>query len=220
MRKLITLLLALLPIGLLCLIFGPMLYGLSGNLTSKNLYGYALVYQVGEQRYAFTPNASRFAVDRFGDDPHLYLNTGDFDGDYYTHCFAADLLALVYQDFKTIDQHDNSFFAGMISTNEQKYCVERKQYRNAGNYYTVTDFLNPAGQVVYQFDPTSDANPFIKNLPIHGRRSSAHFNLRTLSFSERYLDLTAFLASQGLKLRWTIDDDSKLVTLSFEKLTQ
>ena len=181
---------------------------------TKKLGKYKFAYEQDGELYLLDLNSYEYAMDRFSKNPHLYINTFDFDGEGYRACFASSFLSFVYGDFK-ISESDNPYFEREITSNDQKYCTQETVYRNAKASYEKSVFFDNNGKEIYTYDPAGK-NDYIKNIMFTGSRSSSKFNLRMLSMTERHVDLTELLEKQGIKFNLKIDNENMIIVVSLD----
>ncbi|MBP9477175.1 MAG: hypothetical protein KBF12_01025 [Sebaldella sp.] len=201
-------------IFILLIIFGISFFLFQSFGKTKNLKNYSFAYEQDGKLYSLNLSSWHYSMDRFSKNPHLYINTFDFDGESYIKCFAGDFLSFVYNDFE-ISESQNPYFSGSLSLNASKYCTTEKVYKNAKNSYEKSIFLDNSGEEIYTYDPMA-ANKYIKNIAISGKRSSSKINLRMLSMNERYVDLTKLLEEQGIKFQMKIDNKKKIIIISIQ----
>lgn len=199
-------------IFILLIIFGIIFFLFQGLAKTKSLRNYTFAYEQDNKLYSL--NLGSYSIDRFSKDPHLYINTFDFDGENYNTCFASNFLALVYDDFE-ISNSKNPYFAGTISLNGQKYCTKEEIHNNAESSYEKSIFLDDSRREIYTYDPKSE-NKYTKNFMIHGKKNSSKFKLRMLTMTEKYVDLTELLKEQGIKFQMKIDNKNKIVIISVQ----
>ena len=191
------------------------IFTVAGNFGgTKKLGKYKFAYEQDGELYLLDLNSYEYAMDRFSENPHLYINTFDFDGEGYRMCFASSFLSFVYGDFK-ISESDNPYFDREITSNDQKYCTQETVYRNAKASYEKSVFFDNNGKEIYTYDPAGK-NDYIKNIMFTGSRSSSKFNLRTLSMTERHVDLTELLEKLGIKFNLKIDKENMIIIISLD----
>ena len=138
------------------------IFTVAGNFGgTKKLGKYKFAYEQDGELYLLDLNSYEYAMDRFSKNPHLYINTFDFDGEGYRMCFASSFLSFVYGDFK-ISESDNPYFEREITSNDQKYCTQETVYRNAKASYEKSVFFDNNGKEIYTYDPAGK-NEYIKN---------------------------------------------------------
>ena len=191
------------------------IFTVAGNFGgTKKLGKYKFAYEQDGELYLLDLNSYEYAMDRFSKNPHLYINTFDFDGEGYRACFASSFLSFVYGDFK-ISESDNPYFEREITSNDQKYCTQETVYTNAKASYEKSVFFDNNGKEIYTYDPAGK-NDYIKNIMFTGSRSSSKFNLRTLSMTERHVDLTELLEKLGIKFNLKIDKENMIIIISLD----
>ena len=191
------------------------IFTVAGNFGgTKKLGKYKFAYEQDGELYLLDLNSYEYAMDRFSKNPHLYINTFDFDGEGYRTCFASSFLSFVYGDFK-ISESDNPYFEREITSNDQKYCTQETVYTNAKASYEKSVFFDNNGKEIYTYNPAGK-NEYIKNIMFTGSRSSSKFNLRTLSMTERHVDLTELLEKQGIKFNLKIDKENMIIIISLD----
>ena len=181
---------------------------------TKKLEKYKFAYEQDGELYLLDLSSYEYVIDRFSKNPHLYINTFDFDGESYKQCFASDFLSFVYGDFK-ISKSDNPYFDREIRLNSQKYCTQETVYKNAKDSYEKSIFFDNNGKEIYTYDPVGK-NDYIKNITFSGSRSSSKFSLRMLAMTERHVDLTELLEKQGIKFNLKIDNENMIIVISLD----
>jgi hypothetical protein len=175
--------------------------------SQEELGEYLLIIEKDGKKYDLGFRSQDIAFDRNEKENHLYGNMVWME--------LAEFIALAYDDVE-YDSTDNPFVDGEIKFNSSKYEKNEQQYETASKRYTVEKYFDNKEQQIYQYIENKKGQEFIQKLypKYEGTRSHPSGG----AFKDEFIDITAFLQSKlNKKLRYTIDNDKKMITIRFEE---
>jgi hypothetical protein len=176
--------------------------------SQEELGEYLLIIEKDGKKYDLGFSSQDIAFDRNEKENHLYGNMVWME--------LAEFIALAYDDVE-YDSTDNPFVDGEINYNSSKYEKSEQEYETATKRYTVEKYFDNKEQQIYQYIENKKGQEFIQKLypKYEGTRSHPSGG----AFKDEFIDITAFLQSKlNKKVRYTIDDDKKMITIRFEDL--
>lgn len=167
---------------------------------------YKIAFERDRKLYELNVQGSSTAFDIGTGNDHFYLSSAFFLG---------ELIALSYGDF-AIAKTDNPFFAGRadFGGSSKKYSESETKYIDARTSFQSYRFFDRDRNQIFAFEPGIQSE-FVQKI----RPTFPMFAKRRYSIGAKqdYVDVTKLLeAKLGKKLKFRLDDDSKLLILSFE----